>query len=83
MSTISSIALLNKFSIKEVGALEERVVELGMNQAVNILKASLQSKMVLTSVFLKKATGSDSGTEIRPALHSREHSNVGGCIYLR
>ena len=32
MSTISSIALLQKFSIKEVGALEERVVDLGMDE---------------------------------------------------
>lgn len=53
MSTISSITLLNKFNIKEVGALQEKVVELGMTQGVDMLKASLQSKMVLTSVFLK------------------------------
>ncbi|TKY45509.1 hypothetical protein E2542_SST30521 [Spatholobus suberectus] len=32
MSTISSITLLNKFNIKEVGALQEKVVELGMTQ---------------------------------------------------
>ena len=32
MSTISSIALLEKFSVKEVGALEERVVDLGMDE---------------------------------------------------
>ena len=32
MSTISSIALLQKFSVKEVGALEERVVDLGMDE---------------------------------------------------
>nr|KYP75433.1 hypothetical protein KK1_008161 [Cajanus cajan] len=58
MSTISCIALLNKFSIKEVCDLEEKVVELGMDQGINILKASLQSKMVLTSAFLKNSTGS-------------------------
>lgn len=32
MSTISSITLLNKFNIKEVGSLEEKVVELSMTQ---------------------------------------------------
>ena len=32
MSTISSITLLNRFNVKDVGALEEKVVELGMNQ---------------------------------------------------
>ncbi|XP_057426597.1 uncharacterized protein LOC130720031 [Lotus japonicus] len=54
MSTISSITLLNKFNIKEVGVLQEKVVELGMAEGIKILKASLQSKTVLTSVFLKK-----------------------------
>nr|KYP75429.1 hypothetical protein KK1_008157 [Cajanus cajan] len=58
MSTISSIVLLNKFNVKEVCDLEEKVVELGMDQGINILKASLQSKMVLTSAFLKNSTGS-------------------------
>ncbi|CAJ1977719.1 unnamed protein product [Sphenostylis stenocarpa] len=53
MSTISGITLLNKFNIKEVGALQEKVVELGLTQGVNLLKASLDSKAVLTSVFLK------------------------------
>ncbi|KAH6814661.1 hypothetical protein C2S51_023679 [Perilla frutescens var. frutescens] len=51
MSTISSITLLNKFSVKDVGALEEKVVNLGMNEAVKLLKTSLQSKNVLTDVF--------------------------------
>ncbi|KAK7270084.1 hypothetical protein RIF29_22983 [Crotalaria pallida] len=53
MSTISSITILNKFNIKEVGALQEKVVELGMPEGINLLKASLQSKSVLTTVFLK------------------------------
>ncbi|KAI3461372.1 hypothetical protein Pfo_018035 [Paulownia fortunei] len=46
MSTISSITLLNKFNVKEVGALEEKV-------AVKLLKASLETKKVLTHVFMK------------------------------
>ncbi|KAL5072607.1 hypothetical protein RYX36_011591 [Vicia faba] len=53
MSTISSITLLNKFNVKEVGTLQEKIVEMGMDQGIKLLKASLQSKMVLTSVFLK------------------------------
>ena len=32
MSTISSITLLNKFDVKEIGALEEKVVDLGMDE---------------------------------------------------
>ncbi|XP_057781855.1 uncharacterized protein LOC131000104 [Salvia miltiorrhiza] len=51
MSTISSITLLNKFNVKEVGALEEKVVNLGMKEAIMLLKTSLQSQKVLTDVF--------------------------------
>ncbi|OMP02647.1 hypothetical protein COLO4_10928 [Corchorus olitorius] len=54
MSTISSITLLNKFNIKDVGVLEEKVIDLGTDEAINLLKMSLQSKTVLTDVFLKK-----------------------------
>ncbi|XP_008233658.1 PREDICTED: uncharacterized protein LOC103332687 [Prunus mume] len=52
MSTISSIAMLNKFNVKDVGALEERVVQLGLQEGLKLLKASLESKTVLTDVFL-------------------------------
>ncbi|XP_022138964.1 uncharacterized protein LOC111010013 [Momordica charantia] len=54
MSTISSIALLNKFNVKEVGALEEKVVTLDVNEGVKLLKASLHSKTVLTDVFIRR-----------------------------
>lgn len=54
MSTISSITMLNKFNVKEVGVLEEKVVYLGMDEGVKLLKASLQSKTVLTDVFMAK-----------------------------
>ncbi|KAJ1400193.1 hypothetical protein SESBI_29753 [Sesbania bispinosa] len=53
MSTISTITFLNKFKIKEVGSLQEKVVEFGMTEGIELLKASLQTKMVLTGVFLK------------------------------
>ncbi|XP_058182805.1 uncharacterized protein LOC131300824 [Rhododendron vialii] len=52
MSTISSITMLNKFNVKDVGALEERVVDLGMPEGLKLLKASLHTEKVLTSVFL-------------------------------
>lgn len=51
MSTISSLILLNKFKVKEVGALEEKVITFGMDEAVKLLKASLDSNTVLTDVF--------------------------------
>ncbi|XVE99480.1 hypothetical protein REPUB_Repub03eG0201900 [Reevesia pubescens] len=57
MSTISCITSLNRFNIKDVGVLEEKVVDLGMDEGVNLLKASLQSKTVLTDVFLEKKVG--------------------------
>ncbi|XP_058774269.1 uncharacterized protein LOC131648535 [Vicia villosa] len=48
MSTISSITLLNKFNIKEIGTLQEKIVEMGMDEGIMLLKA-LQSKMVFSS----------------------------------
>nr|XP_029120204.1 uncharacterized protein LOC105044555 [Elaeis guineensis] len=54
MSTISSITLLNNFNIKDLGSLEESTVELGLEEGLELLKASLQSKTVLTDVFLGK-----------------------------
>ncbi|KAJ8560541.1 hypothetical protein K7X08_022401 [Anisodus acutangulus] len=52
MSTISSIALLTKFNVKDVGVLREEVVNFGMEEALKLLKASFESKTVLTSVFM-------------------------------
>ncbi|KAI3429117.1 Dirigent protein [Psidium guajava] len=52
MSTISSITMLNQFNVKEVGHLEEKVVSLGMDEGIKLLRASLHSKHVLTDVFL-------------------------------
>ncbi|CAL4958229.1 unnamed protein product [Urochloa decumbens] len=60
MSAVSaSITLLNTLSVKDVGDLQEKTVQLGYNEGLAILKASLQSKTVLTDVFLgdNKAQG--------------------------
>ncbi|KAJ3688369.1 hypothetical protein LUZ61_017533 [Rhynchospora tenuis] len=55
MSSISSITLINKFGINNGKVeLSEKVVHLGMNEGLELLKASLQSKKVLTDVFLGK-----------------------------
>ncbi|KAK8334112.1 hypothetical protein V6Z12_A10G246300, partial [Gossypium hirsutum] len=43
---------MSTFNVKDVGALQEKVVDLGMNEALRLLKDSLESKTVLTSVFL-------------------------------
>ncbi|KAL5801560.1 hypothetical protein ACOSQ3_033192 [Xanthoceras sorbifolium] len=55
MSTISSITLLNQFNVKNVGSLEEKVVVLGVDEGLKLLKASLECKTVLTSIFLGKS----------------------------
>ncbi|CAL4958258.1 unnamed protein product [Urochloa decumbens] len=52
MSTISSITLLNAFAVTDLAALQEKTVWLGYREGLAILKASLQSKTVLTDVFL-------------------------------
>lgn len=54
MSTISSIALLNKFSVRDIAVLQEEVVSFGMEEALELLKASFESKTVLTSVFMSR-----------------------------
>ncbi|CAK9323739.1 unnamed protein product [Citrullus colocynthis] len=56
MSTISSITLLNQLNIKDVGVLEEKLITLNVNERVKLLRASLQSKTVLTDVFLGNET---------------------------
>ncbi|KAL6563644.1 hypothetical protein OROGR_002603 [Orobanche gracilis] len=52
LSTISSIALLKNFYVKDVNVLEEKVVKFRMVEAVKLLSASMTSKKVLTDVFL-------------------------------
>ncbi|KAL1295641.1 hypothetical protein HN51_056494 [Arachis hypogaea] len=52
MSTISGITMLNKLNVKDVGVLKETVVQLGMKEGLKLLKASIESEMALTTVFL-------------------------------
>nr|CAB3472157.1 unnamed protein product [Digitaria exilis] len=52
MSAISSFSLLNAFDVTDLAALQEKTVQLGYNEGLEILRASLQSKTVLTDVFL-------------------------------
>ncbi|XP_059458885.1 uncharacterized protein LOC132188449 [Corylus avellana] len=53
MVNISFVTLLTQFNIQDVGNIEEKVVQLGINEGVKLLKASLRSKTVLTDVFLR------------------------------
>ncbi|KAK3163919.1 hypothetical protein QOZ80_1AG0010160 [Eleusine coracana subsp. coracana] len=52
MSTISGITLLNTFGITDIGMLQEKTVQLGYAEGLEILRVSLQSKTVLSDVFL-------------------------------
>ncbi|KAH9613140.1 hypothetical protein KSS87_011440 [Heliosperma pusillum] len=52
LSTISAITLLNKSLVKDLGSLLEKEVQVGLNEGVAILKASLETKAVLSTVFL-------------------------------
>ncbi|CAO2161097.1 unnamed protein product [Urochloa humidicola] len=55
MSAISSIMLLNTFAVTDIAAFQEKTVQLSYVGGLEILKASLRSKTVLTDVFLGKA----------------------------
>ncbi|KAG2586937.1 uncharacterized protein LOC120675686 [Panicum virgatum] len=53
MSTISSISIFNAMAMRDLGAVQERTVHIGHAEALMILKASLESKTMLTDVFLR------------------------------
>ncbi|XP_018856922.2 uncharacterized protein LOC109019147 [Juglans regia] len=65
MTTISGITLLKEFNVEEVGAVEEKVVDLGMDEGVKLLKASLQSKTVLTDIFLSCPDKLEPGSNLK------------------
>ncbi|KAK9700047.1 hypothetical protein RND81_08G213900 [Saponaria officinalis] len=54
MSTISGITLIHKFHVKDVSCLVEKEVEVGLKEGIALLKASLETKAVLTTVFMGK-----------------------------
>ncbi|XP_052185948.1 uncharacterized protein LOC127797260 isoform X4 [Diospyros lotus] len=53
LSTVSSLALLNSLKVKDIGVLQEKIVVVGMDEGLKLLKASLESTTVLTDVFLR------------------------------
>ncbi|KAF6146044.1 hypothetical protein GIB67_033403 [Kingdonia uniflora] len=55
MSMISSVTLLNKFNVLNVACLEERVVNVGTEEGLELLRASMQSNTVLSNVFLQRS----------------------------
>lgn len=51
-SSISTINLLNKLHVTDMGVLVSKVVTFGESEGLKLLEASLKSESVLTSVFL-------------------------------
>ncbi|XP_048140271.1 uncharacterized protein LOC125316302 [Rhodamnia argentea] len=49
MSSISCITLLNRYNVHEIGDLQEKVIDFGMDEAIKLLNASLHSKKVFTT----------------------------------
>ncbi|KAF5461662.1 hypothetical protein F2P56_017740 [Juglans regia] len=62
MSADAFITLLHEYDIKDLRALEKRVVDLDMHGSVKLLKAALQSKTALTDVFLSSSPSKNSRT---------------------
>ncbi|KAG0536516.1 hypothetical protein BDA96_03G070500 [Sorghum bicolor] len=62
MSAISSFTLLNAFAVTDLAALQEKTVQLGYNEGLEILRASLQSKTVLSDVFLGRKGSGDASS---------------------
>ncbi|XP_050237701.1 uncharacterized protein LOC126687253 [Mercurialis annua] len=52
-SAASSCSLLSKIGVIDANAIEERTFDIGVDQAVNLLKSSLVSKTPLTETLLK------------------------------
>ncbi|XP_057781859.1 uncharacterized protein LOC131000109 [Salvia miltiorrhiza] len=53
MSAVSIVTLFKRLGIDDVDALEEKVVDFGVDEAIKVVNVSRQSKKVLTEVFLK------------------------------
>ncbi|OMP02710.1 hypothetical protein COLO4_10889 [Corchorus olitorius] len=67
MSILPTITLLHsKLNIKDVSTtVEERLVDVGRDEALKLLKTSMLSKTVLTDVFLKNNANRQQGKQIK------------------
>ncbi|CAL2242535.1 unnamed protein product [Prunus armeniaca] len=54
MTTESNVAVLQKFNVKGIDGLQVKEVDLGMQEGLKLVKASLESNTALTNVFLGK-----------------------------
>ncbi|KAF5461664.1 hypothetical protein F2P56_017742 [Juglans regia] len=54
ISADNFITLLNEYDIADGGALEKKVVVVGKDECLKLLKAAMQSKTILTDAFLSR-----------------------------
>ncbi|XVF83473.1 hypothetical protein PTKIN_Ptkin16aG0490000 [Pterospermum kingtungense] len=54
MSITSIMTLLNKFNVMDVRILKEKVIDVGKDKGLELLRAPMQSESVLTDVFLRE-----------------------------
>ncbi|PRQ33221.1 hypothetical protein RchiOBHm_Chr5g0055161 [Rosa chinensis] len=52
MSTVSIVDVLKELNVMEVGVLEQKLVGLGTEEGLKLVKASLESNPVLSNIFL-------------------------------
>ncbi|KQK02267.1 hypothetical protein BRADI_2g00456v3 [Brachypodium distachyon] len=75
MSNISCMALISKLNGEDKGlVVEEKSVQIGYQEGVEILKASLRSKTVLTDVFLS-GSGDDDDVLVSKNKRARSDDN--------
>ncbi|KAK1373694.1 putative DNA polymerase zeta catalytic subunit [Heracleum sosnowskyi] len=55
VSSISSISLINSLGVKDIATLEEKIVNIDMQKALELVRTSFGSNTVLTDVFVGKA----------------------------
>ncbi|CAN6234159.1 unnamed protein product [Urochloa humidicola] len=66
-ASYSYTTLLKTMGVTDIAALQEKAVELGTDEALEILRVALQSKTVLTDVFLAAAGVGVGGEKKRKA----------------
>ncbi|XP_038679806.1 uncharacterized protein LOC119980966 [Tripterygium wilfordii] len=54
MSTLSTVTLISRLNLKEVGVIEEKTVNLTIDNVRNLLRASLETKNALTTIFFEE-----------------------------
>ncbi|KAK9118147.1 hypothetical protein Scep_016240 [Stephania cephalantha] len=65
LSTVSCVMVLKNFNVDNFSSVNELVVNVGMEEGLELLRASLQSKTVLSDVFLAKSTHVIGGVRIK------------------